>query len=132
MDAALIARTLELVAERCPDPTPLVFERLFAENPEMEALFVRDTAGLVRGQMLAVVMEGFLDFVGDQDYSGRLMQIERVNHEGLGVTPEVFDTFFAVVVDTFKDIMGADWSDEIDAAWRDVLTAIAARLATGA
>ncbi len=128
MDAALITRTLELVAERCPDPTPLVFERLFAESPEMEALFIRDTAGLVRGQMLAVVMEGFLDFVGDQDYSSRLMQIERVNHEGLGVTPEVFDTFFAVVVETFHDILGPHWSAEMDVAWQEVLTAIAERL----
>src|SRR6185312_9381894 len=41
-DAAIITETLERVAERVGDPIPLVFERLFAEMPEAEALFIRD------------------------------------------------------------------------------------------
>ena len=32
MDADLITESLERVAERCADPTPLVYERLFAQN----------------------------------------------------------------------------------------------------
>jgi len=50
-DAAVISETLERVAERVGDPTPFVFQRLFADAPEIEALFIRDPAGLVRGQM---------------------------------------------------------------------------------
>lgn len=125
-DLAVVSRTLERVAERCDDPTPLVFARLFAEQPEVEALFIRDTAGLVRGQMLATVLDGFLDFLADRHYAANLMQIERVNHVGLGVEPAVFDTFFRVVAETFKEILGAEWTAEMDAAWGRMLADIAA------
>jgi hemoglobin-like flavoprotein len=52
MRADLITRSLELVAEH-GDPTSLVYARLFAAHPEMEKLFVRDTDGGVRGNMLS-------------------------------------------------------------------------------
>lgn len=121
MDTEIITHCLELVAERAGDPSPLVFQRLFAENPEIEPLFVRDTAGLVRGEMMAVTLEALLDCAGGDAYAVSLVEIERVNHEGLGVTPEVFDTFFRVVMAVFKEILGADWTDETDAVWHRVL-----------
>ena len=121
MDVDIITHCLDLVGARCPDPAPLVFQRLFAENPAAEALFVRDTAGLVRGEMMAVTMEALLDCAADDDYAVNLVEIERVNHEGMGVAPEVFDTFFRVVMAVFKDMLGRDWTDEMDSAWRRVL-----------
>jgi hemoglobin-like flavoprotein len=117
----IITRTLERVAERCGDPTPLVYARLFAENPEMEALFIRDDSGLVRGQMLSVVLDSLLDFATDRIYGSNLIQIERVNHEGLGVPPEVFDIFFTTVVATFRDILGGEWTPEMSTAWTHLL-----------
>jgi len=125
MDTDLIARSLELVAERHGDPAPLVYARLFAARPDMEALFVRDTAGSVRGQMLMVVIESLLDYIGGNAYSANLIRIERVNHEGLGVPPEVFDTFFSTVMETFKDLLGDDWTSEMDTAWRGLLAELA-------
>jgi hemoglobin-like flavoprotein len=121
MDTDIIARSLDMVAERHGDPAPLVYARLFAEHPDMEALFVRDTAGSVRGQMLMVVIESLLDYIGGNAYSANLIRIERINHEGLGVPPEVFDTFFSAVMETFKDLLGDDWTQETDAAWRELL-----------
>ncbi|MDR3530297.1 MAG: globin [Rhodopila sp.] len=116
-DAAIITETLERVAERLGDPTPFVFQRLFIEAPEIESLFVRDADGLVRGQMFQVTIESLLDFLGDRSYGANLIQIERVNHQGLGVDPKVFDTFYVTVMATFKDILGADWTAEMEAAW---------------
>lgn len=116
-DTAIISETLERVAERVGDPTPLVFKRLFAETPEIEDLFVRDPAGLVRGQMFQVTIESLLDFLGDRSFGANLVQIERVNHQGLGVEPEVFDRFYTTVMATFKDILGTDWTAEMQAVW---------------
>lgn len=121
MDTEIITQCLELVAERCGDPAPLVYQRLFSENPEIEALFVRDTAGLVRGEMLAVALETLMDCAGRDDFAVNLVEIERTNHVGLGVPPEVFDTFFRVVMTTFRNVLGTDWSAEMDAAWRRLL-----------
>ena len=120
-DAAIITATLELVSARVGDPTSLLFARLFAEHPEAEALFVRDKDGLVRGQMFQVTMESLLDFLGDRGYGANLVQIERVNHQGLGVEPEIFDTFYLAVKATFRDILGADWTEEMETVWNRVI-----------
>ncbi len=118
MNPDLITRSLDLIAERCEDPTPLVYARLFAKHPAMEALFVRDTSGSVRGQMLSEVIDGVLDYVGRRAYSVGLIRSEIVNHENLGVPPQVFAPFFAVVMETFREIAGDEWTHEMDAAWR--------------
>ena len=78
MSADLIVESLELAAERCEDLTPLVYARLFREQPEMEALFWRDSNGQIKGEMLARVIEAILDFVGERLYASRLIQCEVV------------------------------------------------------
>jgi hemoglobin-like flavoprotein len=116
-DATVITNTLERVAERVGDPTPLVFQRLFTESPEVEDLFIRDPAGLVRGQMFQVTIESLLDFLGDRSYGANLIQIERVNHQGLGVETDVFDKFYTTVMATFKEILGVDWTTDMENVW---------------
>lgn len=130
MDAGLITRSFELVAER-GDPAPLVYARLFAAHPDMERLFVRDTNGLVRGNMLAEAISGILDFIDRDTYGGNLMRIEIVNHENLGVPREVFPVFFTAMRDTFAEMLGRDWDGETDAAWRALLARIEAALSAG-
>jgi hemoglobin-like flavoprotein len=120
-DAAVVTDTLSRVAERVGDPMPLIFERLFAELPETEALFIRDKGGLVRGQMFQVTMESLLDFLGDRSYGANLIQIERINHQGLGVEPEIFDRFYLTVMATFKDVLGSDWTEEMQTVWSRVI-----------
>ena len=75
MDTDIIAACLELVAERVGDPAPLVFQRLLAENPEIEALFVRDTGGLVRGEMMAVTLEALLDCAGGDAFDATWLRV---------------------------------------------------------
>ena len=126
-DAAVITETMELVAARADDPMKLVFQRLFAEQPGVEPLFIRDNGGLVRGQMFQVTIESLLDFLGDRSYGAKLIQIERVNHQGLGVEPEVFDQFYLTVKATFKDILGPDWTDTMETVWTRVVTDVMVR-----
>ena len=128
-DAAIIVETLERVSARAGDPMPLVFERLFAEMPEVEALFVRDRGGLVRGQMFQVTMESLLDYLGDKGYGANLVQIERVNHEGLGVEPRMFDRFYWTVMAVFKDVLGAEWTAQMDAVWTRTIAGLTGRYA---
>ena len=129
MDADLITESLDRVAERCADPTPLVYERLFGQNPDMRDLFVRDTDDSVKGQMLYQVIEVFLDFIGRRAYSANLIACEVVNHENLGVPPVVFATFFATVMETFREILADDWTPAYDQAWRALLSDLDAVIA---
>ena len=121
IDAGVIERTLEIAAEREADLTPRVYARLFAAHPEMEALFVRDTNGAVRGEMLARVFEMILDFIDRRAYGAQMIQCEVVTHEGYGVPPEVFGVFFGTVADTLREILDADWTPAVDASWRAML-----------
>jgi hemoglobin-like flavoprotein len=128
VDTALITRSLELVAEK-GDPAPLVYARLFANHPHMQALFAGDTNGQVRGNMLAEALTALLDFTDRDAYGSNLMRAEIVNHENLGVPREVFGAFYVTIRDTFAELLGAAWTNDIDAAWKDQLARIDAALA---
>jgi hemoglobin-like flavoprotein len=122
--AEIVAGSLEILAERAGDPVAFVYARLFAEYPEMEALFVRDTTGAVRGEMLAVAFECLLDVGGTSTYAKNLIAAERINHEGVGVPREVFARFFPIVMQTCRELSGEAWTDEVEAAWGDILAQI--------
>lgn len=128
MNAAAITRSLELVGER-GDPAPAVYGLLFARYPDMEALFVRDSNGLVRGNMLAEAIGAILDYIDRNAYGGNLMRIEVVNHENLGVPSDVFPAFFTAMRDSFAETLGTAWTGEIDQAWGDLLARIDGELA---
>lgn len=85
----------------------------------MEAQFVRDTTGAVRGEMLAVAFQCVLDL--DGGYAANLIRSERVNHEGFGVPPEAFASFFPIVMETTRAVVGEDWTAEMEAEWRALL-----------
>jgi hemoglobin-like flavoprotein len=121
----IVAASLELVAEQAGDPTPQVYARLFAEFPQMEALFVRDTAGAVRGEMLAVAFACLLDLGGAGAYAANLIAAERINHGEVGVPPEVFARFFPIVMETCRDLSGEAWTRETQDAWDDLLVRLA-------
>lgn len=120
-DAEIITDTLDQVAQRVGDPMPHVFARLFQDMPDTQALFIRDPDGLVRGQMFQVTMESLLDFLGDRAYGATLVQIERVNHQGLGVETAMFDRFYWTVKAAFQDILAEDWTPAMEDAWTRVL-----------
>ena len=40
-----------------------------------------------------------------------------------------FTRFFDVLVETFRDVLGADWTDDFDRAWRTVIDDIGAVIA---
>lgn len=129
MDTSLITRSLELVAEH-GDPVPLVYARVFAAHPEMEKLFVGDTTGSVRGNMLTEALTAMLDFADRDAYGSNMMRAEIVNHENLGVPREVFALFYSTMRDTFAELLGAAWTNDIDAAWNELLARIDTALAS--
>jgi hemoglobin-like flavoprotein len=117
----LIEASLERVAERSGDLTPLVYERLFSRHPEMKPLFWRDTSGAVKGEMLAKVFEIILDFIGDNLFAANMIQCEVVTHAGYDVPPEIFRNFFGIVAEVIAEQLRDDWTPELAAAWKHLL-----------
>jgi hemoglobin-like flavoprotein len=120
----LIQRSFELTAERCEDLTPLVYRRLFREHPEAEPMFRREANDLVKGSMLALTIDAITDFAGDRTGSFRMIQCEAQSHDAYGTPRELFGTFFGVIAETMREILGADWSPEIAEAWQQLLAEI--------
>lgn len=120
MNPQPILESLDLVAERSADPAALVYGRLFARHPEMEALFVRDTNGAVRGQMLAQAIEALLDYLGPRTFAANLLRTEVHNHSDMGVPADVFPVFYLAMAEAFADLLGEAWTPAMQAAWEAV------------
>lgn len=129
IDADIINSTLEQVVERVGDPTPLVYERLFKAQPDMEPMFVMDTNGAARGHMLSEALDGIIDFIGGRHYADNMIRSEIVNHEGMGVPRDVFESFFSNIRDTFRDILKEDWTSDMDRAWTALLDELRSTIA---
>ncbi len=122
----LIERSLEIATERSGDLTGAVYARLFRERQELEAMFVMDTDGAVRGEMLSRVFDAILDFIGDRAYAQNWISAEATTHEGYLVAREDFSRFFEIVGETVRDACGEEWSDEMALAWTTLTNDIAA------
>src|SRR5690606_13751070 len=120
----LVEQSIERVAEKIGDPTPAVYERLFSEQPEMKQNFILDRDDSAKGHMLAEALDCVFDLLGPRAYAPVLIQSELTNHDGFGVPPAVFATFFRTVRDTFAEILGSEWSAETEAAWEILLDEI--------
>ncbi len=120
-DAAAIEASLVIAGERGGDLTPLVYRRLSARQPQMEAHFFRDSDGSIKGEMLMRVFEIILDFIGERRYAPHLIQSEVITHEGYDVPREVFATFFGIVVEVVREVCGTDWTSAMEDAWRRTL-----------
>jgi hemoglobin-like flavoprotein len=121
MNAAAIEQSFELAAERAGDITVLVYEKLFAKYPQMLPLFVRDTTGAVRGEMLTRTIEAVFDYIGPNAFAENFLRCEVITHDGYGVPPAIFSKFFDVLAETLRDILGADWSPDMARAWQAML-----------
>lgn len=121
---AALEESLALVAAR-GDPAGAVYARLFAAHPEMERLFARDVDGSIKGHMLMEAIEAARDLVGAESYGAHFVANEWVNHQNLGVPADLYATFYDTMVETFRAILGADWSADMEAAWGRVRQAVA-------
>jgi hemoglobin-like flavoprotein len=119
--AEAIERSLEIAAERGGDLTPIVYAQLFERQPEMRALFWRDTTDAIKGEMLMRVFEAILDFIRARRFSDHLIQTEVITHAGYDVPPEVFATFFGLVAEVVQETCGPDWTPAMAQAWRRTL-----------
>lgn len=126
VEAAVILETLEQVAERRGDPTPDVYVRLFGRHPELEKLFLMDRDGGVRASMMQQALECILDYVGDRLVAPQIIASSRIHHDGYSVPADRFDSFFVAIRETFRDILGADWTPAMEREWTKLLGEFAA------
>lgn len=119
--AEAIEHSLELAGERAGDLTPIVYARLFARQPQMQALFWRDSDDSIKGEMLMRAFEAILDFIRARQFADHMIQTEVVTHAGYDVPPDVFATFFGIIAEVVEEVCGSGWSPLTAQAWRTTL-----------
>ena len=117
--------SLEAVAAHCEDVVPPVYQALFQRYPEFEKLFVLDIDQGARGHMLNEALSMAEGLLSGDPVAHSFVSAERMNHEGYGITDEVFEGFYAVMADVFQSLAGPAWSDAMSAAWSQVSEAAA-------
>lgn len=120
----IVTQSLERLAERVGDPTPQVYQRLFARLPQAEERFARDVTGDIKGEMLSMVFGCLMDPAGP--YQVNLVKSERVNHDGYGTPNNEFDSFFQIVKETCRDLLGSDWTAAEEEAWNTQIARVTA------
>lgn len=121
----VITQTLELVVEKVGDPAPLVYERLFRERPDLEEMFFMDADAGVRGSMLQQCFDCIFDIAGEGVLCSSVIPSECQRHTEYGVESDLFISFFKTIQDTFKDLIGDDWTPDMQSAWDGLLTELA-------
>lgn len=116
-----IERSFELAAARCEDLTPLVYRRLHEGRPETRTMFRSEGGELVKGSMLAMTIEAILDFAGERSGKFRMIECEVCSHDAYGTPRELFVSFFAVIAETLRELLGGDWTVEMEDAWTRLL-----------
>jgi len=74
--------------------------------------------------MLAMTIEAMLDFAGQRSGKFRMIECEVTSHDAFGTPRELFVSFFGVIAQTPREILGPQWTPDIDQAWRKCLTEI--------
>lgn len=131
MRARIINDSLEQLAEQVGDPADRIYARLFELLPQTQALFIRDTAGIVRHEMLARAFETILDLVDEGRVAKGLLLSEYVNHQQIGVPTGAFEVFFDALVQVLREVLAQQWTPVHEQAWASVLADIRAIVARG-
>lgn len=120
-DAHLIAQTLETVAERHEDISPMVYAQFFSACPQAAHLFkVVDPSQPPHGcgQMLFEILSLLQDCASEKTYVAGYMKQIASDHKSFGVhATDFYGHFLDSIIRVLHDVMGTHWSEELEAAW---------------
>lgn len=116
--AALIHESLELIAERVTDLTPLVYARYFSHHPEAKDLFGNDSDDDLKGRMLSKLILQIMEYAEGRS-NPDIIASWAVDHLSYGVGLSMFPAMFSCLGETLREAAGTAWTEETDAAWRD-------------
>lgn len=107
------------VTERLGDPAAAVYERLFAQEPGLKALFSGGSdAAAVRGEMFWRALETLQDLARGAPWAAGLLASERARHDMAGVDRGQFDRFYRVMGEVLRDALGDEWTADTDTLWQ--------------
>lgn len=125
----LVEHSLELVAERDVDIVPLVYRRLFAERPELCALFAIEDPRELRSGMGNMVNEVLRLMLAGTDAELRNeAQAAVVFHVGWGLRVDMYRDVLRALMAAVHEGCAEGWTADMAAAWCVQLERVLAEL----
>ena len=115
-NAALINASLEHVAEKVTDLTPLVYARYFERHPEARELFGSDGFDDLKGEMLSKLLVQIMDYAEGRTHPDIIVSWAS-DHLAYGVSLSMFPAMFDSLEGVLSDVAGEAWTEETSKAW---------------
>lgn len=131
LDIDLLRNSFDFVVSREPELTRRFYERLFADHPQVHALFGRRSER-AQEQMLRDALVAVLDHLEDAPWLDQTLRGLGRSHAGYGVTAPMYDWVGHALLATLADIAGDTWSPAVEAAWAAAYDVIATTMQAGA
>jgi hemoglobin-like flavoprotein len=123
-DIAIVQRTWQQVAPIADTAAGLFYDRLFATDPDLRAMFSAVDLDMQKKRL----MEALSFVIGALDNFDALVPTIAAlgqRHVGYGVTPAHYFTVGSALLHTLEQGLGDQWTDTVAAAWTNTYTAIA-------
>jgi hemoglobin-like flavoprotein len=117
---ALLEESLELSLLRDPDFPRLFYEILFRDYPSTKPLFKRNSLNVQR-VMLSKTLMAAVDHLDDPSWLDENLKPLGAEHQGYGVTPEMYDWMGVALKVALAETCGTEWTSEHAAAWDEAL-----------
>lgn len=116
-ELAAIRRSFELAeAAREFDRSPLFYQHFFRRAPEKRAMFRDDLAG--QGMKFMGTLRTLVGGLSEPATVDTTLKPLAQGHAALGVAPADFEPMREALIDTFRDVLGEEFTPEMEAAWR--------------
>lgn len=115
--ADLLRETVERVLAADDTFPARFYDRLFADHPEVRALFRSNSPGVQRN-MFAQKLVAIVDHIEDPEWIEREAAALGASHAGYGVTDEMYPWVGDALIATVAEACAEHWTPTAEAAWR--------------
>jgi hemoglobin-like flavoprotein len=126
MDAAtvnLLRSSFQTIASRKVDVGAIFYDRLFEVAPGVRPLFKNDL--LEQRKKLIASIATIVQYVDSGEKLTSYVSSMGQRHVGYGAKPEHYDVVGQVLLWTFENVLGPDFTPDVRAAWTSAYAAVA-------
>jgi hemoglobin-like flavoprotein len=127
---ALLEESLELSLLRDPDFPRLFYDILFRDYPSTRALFKQNSLNAQR-TMLSKTLMAAVDHIDDPAWLDETLRSLGADHQGYGVTPEMYDWMSVSLKAALAETCGSEWTPEHGLAWDEALAILVRAMRAG-
>lgn len=130
LNPELLRSSFALVIENNPALTTRFYELLFERYPQAKPLFTRNTPE-VQQKMLGEALGAVLAHLEDASWLTTTLKGMGTQHEGYGVTREMYDWVGECLIAAMSEAAGDAWTGDMTEAWAEAYGAICSLMWAG-